>query len=77
MRICIENITYRVMRQSCAEFGGAANDSIAIDDNLMAAGLSVFRLLFVKDRVIETVIEDPCCTVVLADNRTFAAEGVG
>lgn len=77
MGINIEDFTYRVMPQSCAEFGGAAYDPIAIDDNLMAAGLSVLRLLFVKDRVIETVVEDPCCTVVLADNRTFTAKGVG
>lgn len=43
----------------------------------MVAGLSVFRLLFVKDQVIETVEEDPCCAIVLVDYSTFAAKGAG
>lgn len=41
----------------------------------MAGGVSEFRPLLVEDLVIETVVEDPYCVVLLADCSTFAAKG--
>lgn len=73
----IECFTYRVLPQGCCEFGVAANDSVSIDRHLMAGLQSVFRLLLVIDFVIETVVEEPSCAVILADYSTFATKGAG
>lgn len=43
----------------------------------MVGGISISRLLFVLDFVIETIVEELLRAVVLADYGTWAAEGTG